>query len=200
MNYTYNKQFKGYFLGRSMNRRHMRRYIPIFESLVYNSKERILDVGCGGGAVLKYFSRKLDHVRCYGLDTSAEMVELSERVNNKSIKQKMSQFLIGSATDIPGPDNNFTLVLAMETINYWQDAHLGLLEIYRVLNEQGRLLIMNRYPSEKSRWYKHSHFKDTLEYSRGLEYAGFKIRSVDIHSVRGWIIILAEKPLSDPEK
>lgn len=203
MNYVQDKQsnqFKSFLLGRIMNHRNMKCYVSVFDSLVFSNKERILDVGCGGGAVLKYIFKKLDHVRCYGLDKSPEMIELSEKVNRKSIKHKRAQFLVGSATDIPGPDNNFSLVLAMESINYWPDAYLGLAEVYRVLQEKGRFLVVNRYPSEKSKWYDRSHYKDTIDYSNGLENAGFKVLSVDIHSIRGWIVILAEKPASDPKK
>ena len=96
--------------------------------------DRFLDVGCGPGAALENAAATGADVA--GVDPSSSMVErASRRVPNAEVR-------VGSAEELPFPDDHFTVVANVASFHHWADRDAGLREILRVLAPGGRLHIM----------------------------------------------------------
>ena len=87
--------------------------------------ERILDVGCGEGNHLSFFSPSLYSL--YGLDASPLMVQRAmEKLGNRAVLK------VGRAEDLPFEDNEFDLVLFINTLEFLEDPLAALKEAGRV--------------------------------------------------------------------
>ena len=96
--------------------------------------DRLLDVGCGPGAALEEAAASGAEVA--GIDPSASMVaRASRRVPEADVK-------MGSAEEIPFPDDRFSVVINVASFHHWADREAGLKEILRVLAPGGRLHIV----------------------------------------------------------
>ncbi|MEN8241566.1 MAG: methyltransferase domain-containing protein [Chloroflexota bacterium] len=103
----------------------------------------ILDVGCGTGTYLEFFQR----YKCSlaGIDTSPAMLELAkERLGDTA------DLRLGSATEMPYPDESFDLVVSMLVLHEMDHpVRLGTLkEIKRVLKPDGRVLLIDFNPGK----------------------------------------------------
>jgi ubiquinone/menaquinone biosynthesis C-methylase UbiE len=97
--------------------------------------DRFLDVGCGPGAALEHAAAKGAQVA--GVDPSPSMVDRAfKRVPKADVR-------VGSAEELPFPDNHFTVVANVASFHHWANRDAGLREILRVLAPGGRLHIMD---------------------------------------------------------
>ncbi|QNJ30600.1 methyltransferase domain protein [Synechococcus sp. PROS-9-1] len=90
-------------------------------------KPKILDIGCGKGFLLYDFLKVIPTAEIYGIDSSTYAL-----ANCKSeIKGRLQ---LGSATELPWPDNYFDLVISINTLHCLQAHHLdpALREMERV--------------------------------------------------------------------
>lgn len=108
--------------------------LAIAELAALTAEDRFLDVGCGPGAALEHAAASGAQVA--GVDPSPSMVaRASKRVPTAEVR-------VGSAEEIPFPDDHFTVVANVASFHHWADRDAGLREILRVLAPGGRLHIM----------------------------------------------------------
>jgi ubiquinone/menaquinone biosynthesis C-methylase UbiE len=110
--------------------------IETMRRLTLNPADRLLDIGCGTGALLYALSRTSPTVRLAGMDASREMLAFArERVGScAELKQ-------GWAEQIPFADDSFDVVVSSSVFHYIRDPTAALAEILRVLRSGGRLVI-----------------------------------------------------------
>lgn len=99
-----------------------------------NAGDRFLDVGCGLGAALERAAAAGAEVA--GVDPSPSMVSRAQR------RVPQAEVRVGSAEEIPFPDEHFTVVINVSSFHHWADREAGLKEILRVLAPGGRLHIV----------------------------------------------------------
>ena len=101
----------------------------------------ILDVGCGTGSYLDFYKRY--QCNLYGIDTSPAMMELAQQRLGDA-----AELYLGSATEMPYPDQTFNLVVSMLVIHEIEHSiRLAVLdEIKRVLKPDGRILLIDFNP------------------------------------------------------
>ena len=93
---------------------------------------KILDVGCGTGgnrALLEEFGE------VWGVDSSASAVSFAR-------DRGWPRVILGSATDLPLPSDEFDLVTALGVIEHVPDDARMLRELHRVTKPGGRVLLM----------------------------------------------------------
>ena len=144
----------GYFIGKMMNTFHTGFYNKYYDKVLPDSLLSILDIGCGGGSFINHLFNKNRKYKLFGLDHSEEMILLSKNVNKKPIKNGQALFECGSVTRLPFENETMDIVTANETVQFWPDISESFSEIYRVLKNDGRFFIINRYPPEGSKWWK----------------------------------------------
>ena len=111
---------------------------PILDALALQRGDRLLDIGCGGGLLLRD-AMAMD-ADATGLDHSAEMVELARR------RAPGATVVEGSADNLPFADGMFTAVSMSVVFFFVEDPIRVLQESRRVLAPGGRLAIYTTAP------------------------------------------------------
>ncbi|HEV8554806.1 MAG TPA: class I SAM-dependent methyltransferase [Actinophytocola sp.] len=101
---------------------------------------RILDAGCGSGALSAALRARGAVVT--GIDTSAAMLELARRRLGADADLRVADL----ASPLPLPDGEFDDVVASLVLHYLQDWGPTLTELRRVLRPGGRLLVSVDHP------------------------------------------------------
>ena len=180
--------FFGRMIGIMMNRGHQGVYRWGLEKLGSTVWDKaVLDLGCGGGAVLAMLSKRAG-MAC-GVDHSEEMAGLARRKNRKADNVEVK---CASVLKIPYLESTFGAATAFETVQHWPDIGKAFSEVYRVLVNSGTFLIVNRYPKASSKWMDYLKLKDADAYRRALSAAGF-INIITDTSKPGWICVTAAR-------
>ena len=177
----------GYVIGVLMNLIHTNLYLKYFNKYKLKSNSVILDIGCGGGKFIKRISKQPNILKVIGVDHSSKMIELSQNINEDEIKKGKVEIIKTSLPELPFSDYSFDYITAFETIQFWTDIPKSLAEIKRVLSKEGTFMIINRFPSSKSKWYNKVQIKSEEQYILILKQAGLEI--TDIKHKNNWIII-----------
>jgi ubiquinone/menaquinone biosynthesis C-methylase UbiE len=106
------------------------------DRLNLNSDERILDLGCGTGTLIERLLELSPAVEIVGLDPSAEMLNVARQK-----LPKLVELQVGSADNIPFPDESFDRVISTSAFHYFRHPDRSIQEAKRVLKPNGRLVI-----------------------------------------------------------
>jgi ubiquinone/menaquinone biosynthesis C-methylase UbiE len=98
--------------------------------------ERVLDVGCGTGALLAALAERAPEAGLSGIDLSPEMLKVARLRLGERAELHQAR-----AERLPFADNGFDLVVSTSVLHYLADASAALLEMRRVLKPGGRLVI-----------------------------------------------------------
>jgi len=110
----------------------------ILEALALGPGDRLLEIGCGGGLLLR--DALTSGAAVTGLDHSDEMVRLArERSGGADV-------VLGDAVELPFPDASFTAVAMAIVFMFLPDAEAALRECRRVLTGGGRIAIYTTAP------------------------------------------------------
>ena len=125
------------------------RWKPVAEDLIKHYKlgprQRVLDVGCGKGFLLHELKSLIPQIEIKGLDISNYAL--------KHAKEEVKPFLdLGSANQLPYPNNQFDLVISLNTLHYLYIYHLekALQEIERV-SRANSYIVVESYRNEKEK-------------------------------------------------
>jgi ubiquinone/menaquinone biosynthesis C-methylase UbiE len=107
--------------------------------------DNILDVACGTGILSRHAIDHLDTTsaamgRLVGFDISRKMLKIA---HHRSIGKNI-EWVEGSATSLPFPDESFNLAMCQQGLQFFPDRLQSLSEMNRVLvggNEGGRLVL-----------------------------------------------------------
>ena len=104
--------------------------------------DRVLDIGCGGGATLHRMAEKVTSGHVTGVDYSDVSVETSRRNNEKNISSGKMDVLEGSVENLPFADDSFDKIITVESFYFWPDPQENLKEVRRVLKAGGTFLLV----------------------------------------------------------
>ena len=111
----------------------------ILDALALEAGDRLLDVGCGGGLLLRDAQARGAMVT--GLDHSQEMVHLArERASGADV-------VLGRAEELPFGDESFTAIAMSIVFFFLPEPINALRECRRVLVQGGRLAIYTTSPA-----------------------------------------------------
>ena len=103
--------------------------------------EDVLDLGSGGGIDVLLSARRVGPKgRAYGVDMTAEMLELA-RANQARAGVTNAEFLEGRIEAVPLPDRSVDAVVSNCVINLSADKDAVFAEAHRVLRPSGRLAV-----------------------------------------------------------
>jgi SAM-dependent methyltransferase len=116
---------------------------------------KILDIGCGIGATVNYLSEEFGYM-VIGVDSSAEMISKCRS------KYAGLQFITGSADNLPVHSTEVDAVLMECSFSLIRDSEFALTECYRVLKEEGIIIISDIYYRKRlGKWTK-DYFLDLM--------------------------------------
>lgn len=128
--------------GESMENEHRPIVEPMLAMMTFSPGETILDVGCGGGWLVRELASRVPQGRAVGMDLSDEMLAHARR-NSANVHN--TEFIVGSVDAIPRPGHSFDKVISVESSYYWPDPAAGIREIFRVLRPSGSAWILINY-------------------------------------------------------
>ncbi len=142
-----------------------------FTHVSLDDKEKVLDVGFGGGSNIKHIKENNDQIIIYGIDISDEALKTATRENQESIESGKVILALEDVADMPFIDDSFDLIIASQTHMYWDELNIGLSECYRVLNgNNGTLLITSEIDKID---YHLPEYKDPDDFVKLLKDIGF---------------------------
>lgn len=104
--------------------------------------DSVLDIGCGGGATIKRLSEMIEDGYICGVDHSELSVKLSTKFNKHDVECGKVKVKHASVEELPFENNSFDDIITVESFYFWPDPQENLKEVYRVLKNGGRFLIV----------------------------------------------------------
>ena len=129
------------------------------------SPQRILDVGCGTGYLLRSLAERCpDAIALTGIDAAPSMIEVAEAANagtgigtdtgaasgaggadaDRPGDPRIS-FRLGVAEHLPFETGAFDLLVSTTSFDHWADQQAGLAECARVLQPGGALVLVDQF-------------------------------------------------------
>lgn len=97
---------------------------------------RVLDIGCGTGALLRDLQRLQPKAALVGLDPAPAMAAMAAEI---------SPVVMGTVEDLPFPVASFDIVVSTMSFDHWRYQARGLAECARVLSPGGRLFLVDLF-------------------------------------------------------
>jgi SAM-dependent methyltransferase len=166
------------------------RLVETIAGLELQSRERVLELGCGDGWACRLLAAQLPDGLVIGLDASDERVR---EARGKSTAFDNLLYLWSAAEQIPWQENFFTTVLCVDSAGNFQDLEKVFGEAHRVLAPGGSFWIINPAPLEGNE-ANPAPGSDSGRYLALLGAAGFE--SVALHGAGG---VAASPPTSTGE-
>ena len=108
--------------------------------------ERVLDVGCGSGYLLRLLaSRCPGVVELAGVDAAPGMIKVAAASALLIPGDERLRFSVGVAEHLPFRDGSFDLVVSVTSFDHWSDQQAGLAECHRVLVPGGHLVLVDQF-------------------------------------------------------
>lgn len=102
-----------------------------FDSLLFHSKkaEKILDIGCGDGRMLRILKKSGVRAKLFGIDIS------------RNVKTTEFNYKVGDTRKLPYKDNTFDVVYSLGTVEHFKETDKAINEHFRVLRNGGFCII-----------------------------------------------------------
>jgi ubiquinone/menaquinone biosynthesis C-methylase UbiE len=113
----------------------------VCDLLQVGPNDSVLEVGFGPGVVIQRLSKLARGGHVAGIDLSQEMVEQARTRNMSAIQSGRVDLRHGSVESLPFDDASFDKALAINSMQVWPDAVVGLREIRRVMKPGGRIAL-----------------------------------------------------------
>ena len=134
---------------------------PMMKSMMPNiSDKKVLLLGCGTGQESELLE-KYNPQKIVGIDLSEKSIEIARK------SYPNCEFYLADMLNLPFDDNEFDFVYSSLALNHIEDTDRLFKEIYRVLNNDGRLLFSVGHPMRFAN--KAINYNDKVYYVIGYE-------------------------------
>jgi ubiquinone/menaquinone biosynthesis C-methylase UbiE len=189
----------GFLMRRTLNKVNARVNKTALDLLDLQPADRVLDIGFGGGLMLRQALERLPQGHAAGIDVSEPMVTLARRSFKRELAAGRLDVQLGSVSAIPYETGAFDAAAAVNTLHFWPDPLAGLRDVWRVLRPGGRLVVVLRPKAYLTSIDFTSHgftaYEDA-ELREVLDRAGFVTVAIEQRSDAhmGMQVALARKP------
>ena len=116
----------------------------ILTELALGAGDHFLEVGCGGGALLREALKS--GCRAAAIDHSPDMVRLARQTNQAAVEEGRLEIQEGKADSLPFADATFSCAAMTGVLGFLPDPVAALAEIRRVLQPGGRMIVQGTDP------------------------------------------------------
>jgi ubiquinone/menaquinone biosynthesis C-methylase UbiE len=153
--------------------------------------DRILDVGCGTGALLYQLSRRVPQARLVGVDAVVAMLNVARPRLPATVELRQAW-----ADELPYDDYSFDVVLSCSVLHYFPDPLAVLREMRRVLRANGQFVITDWCGDYLVSWIRTLYIRklspayvktySRRELVRMLEQAGLEEIEIERYKINPW--------------
>lgn len=116
-------------------------YGYVLERLREEQGRNLLDIGCGTGEMLSRIQKEYgDRFTLHGLDLSSESLK-------KAAEKCNGSFVHGDVEHLPYEDGELDVLLCMHSFHHYPHPDQALREMWRVLKDDGRLILVENHYS-----------------------------------------------------
>ena len=123
---------------------HYPNFRVLLEELALRSDDYLLEVGCGGGVLLKQALNS--GCRAAAIDHSRDMVRLAKEINREAVEKGRLLIQQASAEKLPFADGTFTCAVITGVLGFLPEPVITLCEILRTLRPGGRFVMLGSDP------------------------------------------------------
>ena len=114
------------------------------EKLPLDDSTRVLEIGCGTGAIIRALARRADFSgSAVGVDQSPAFIEAAGRFADSERIGDAVGFKVGDAHNLGFADESFDIAIAHTLISHVTDPELVLNELSRVIRKGGTLVVFD---------------------------------------------------------
>ena len=107
----------------------------ISKSSLKKQNSKVLDLGCGPGELIGLIQKEYPDFQIMGIDYSKEMIKVSKEKNSQAIHKCMDAAELNSLTE------DFDLIICTHSLPYYKSTEKVIAELYRLLKDDGTLLM-----------------------------------------------------------
>jgi SAM-dependent methyltransferase len=177
-------------------------------ALDLRQKDRVLEIGPGGGAHVPVVISQSPEILYYGVDISELMISESIKRNTELVSSGQATFSISNGDSLSFVNEFFDKVFTVNTLYFWQNPVDYAQEVKRILKSGGKFCIAfaSRHFMEKLPFTKYVFRLYSLDDAKKIfADAGFDIVSADQHQEtitgsmgmkidREFIVLTVQKP------
>lgn len=130
---------KGIEIGEMMNATNIGMTLESIKTLVIDDGQHILEIGHGNAGHLKSIMSLAKNLRYTGIDISETMHNEARKLNKEFENQ--ADFVLYEGKKLPFQDGTFNKIFTVNTVYFWENPVEFLNEIYRVLKDDGTLVL-----------------------------------------------------------
>ncbi|WP_375200565.1 class I SAM-dependent methyltransferase [Bacillus sp. RS11] len=180
----------GSLMLRIMNKAHNGMNTWLMRQEVIKDGDQVLDIGCGGGNILRSLSKMNPSGTIYGIDFSDQAVQESIKTNETDVANGKVIVTQASVSSIPYTDKFFDTITAFQTHYFWPDLANDVKEVFRVLKDGGKFIIISKLYKIN---YHMKAYKTKLEIQQLFESVGFQSVTIQENTLKGWLCITGLK-------
>ena len=103
--------------------------------------ERILDIGCGTGKLVKVMSDQITSGQIDGIDFSGAMVSIARKRNKKNISTGKVKILEGDFNTLSFPNNFYDKICTVNTLYFWSEPMATAQKAADILKPGGKFVV-----------------------------------------------------------
>lgn len=185
----------GFFSAMIMNISNRNLYNCVLNNINITPLDTVLEIGFGNGSLLRQVSQ-IECKKIYGIDISPDMISAAKSRNKNDILNNKMELKFGDIKKIPFIDSFFSITYTVNTIYFWGEINNSLLEIGRVLKNDGVFIntffSKNRFNNSFSSQLQFKQYD--IDYLKNeYHYCEFKIIDIIVHEKEAIICIIAQK-------
>ena len=111
------------------------------EIMAVQPNDRVLEIGCGTGKLVKMMAKRIDNGLIEGIDFSSTMVEIAQRRNRKNIARGTVTIVEDDFDETTSLNTIFTKACSVNTVYFWKNPQHTVQKVINVLQPAGQLLL-----------------------------------------------------------